>query len=219
MTPLTDTEMNELFTERLKSLPKVVRDAITSVDLKKQLQELANKHKLHLDQWQLLENEVMLTLLGFDEPEKLQENIKREVNVTDDVATNLALDISHIVYEPIRQELERQLEHPEAKEKELTGVEQAREQALTQRTENREQRIEKAPIAPAPPMQPATPSTLVAAPEPPALTIKPIPPPTPPPPPPTERAVRAPTSSVYKAGESSAARKEVHEDPYREPPA
>ena len=207
MAQLSDKELNEIFVERLKLLPKVVRDAITSVDIKKQLQELANQHKLHLDQWQVLENEVMLTLLGFDNPENLAENIKKEVNVSDEIAAQLASDISRIVYEPIRQELERQLEHPEAKEKEVSGVEAAREQALGQGSAvsgqlSGDEKTHQAESGKSGKLK---------------AESYPVPG-TPPPTPPTEKAIRAPSSGAYKTGEASTLRRDIADDPYREAP-
>ena len=184
-----EKKMSEELQERFQKLPKVVQDAIHSADVEKHLRELANTHKLHLDQWQDLENEVMLTLMGFQPSEELEANIKSEVGVPQEIGAVLAADISKIVFEPIRQELERQLEAPDAKVASQTGVEVARAQELG--------------TAPAP-----------AAPSAPAVT-----PATPPASPPTEKAVRAPVSEAYKAGETSAARKSVHDDPYREVPA
>ena len=129
------------------SLPKIVQDAITSADIEKNLRALSDTQKLHLDQWQTLENEVMLTLLGLQQIESLEKNIKNEVGVTAEIAHGLAENINKIVFEPIRQELERQLEHPEAKEKEVSGVEAAKNAALA-----------SAEAPPAPPaVKPATP--------------------------------------------------------------
>lgn len=181
-----DTEQNNVdkqLAEQFKGLPKVVQDAITSADVQKHMRELADIHKLHLDQWQSLENEVMLTLLGVQAVDQLEKNIQSEVGVPQDTAAALAADISKIVFEPIRQELERQLEHPEAKAAVVSGVEAAGAQVLSR---------EKTPT-----VAPATP---------PAET-------------PAEKAVRAPVSEAYKAGELSTERKSVHDDPYREPPA
>jgi len=98
--------------ERFSHLPKVVQDAITSTEVEKRLQELANTHKLHFDQWEKLENEVMLALLGFQPVENLQSNIKTEVGVTEEIAAALAADISKIVFEPIRAQMERELAQP-----------------------------------------------------------------------------------------------------------
>ena len=132
---VNDEELNAQIAERFKSLPKVVQDAISSADVQEHLRKLADSQKLHIDQWQLLENEVMLTLLGFQATDELKDNIKREVGVSDEVASSLSTDISKIVFEPIRDHLESNLEQSEA-------------QAADTKS---------APIAAAPAVAPATP--------------------------------------------------------------
>ena len=108
-----DKTVDAQLNERFQQLPKVVQNAIMSADVEKHLRGLAETHKLHLDQWQVLENEVMMTLLGFQNPEDLQGNIKTEVGVDDATAAALAADVSANVFQPIREELERQLEQGE----------------------------------------------------------------------------------------------------------
>lgn len=188
-TELTQDELNEKIRERFKELPKVVQNAITSADVQKQLRALAETNNLHVDQWQLLENEVMLSLLGFQEAEELAHHLKNDLDISEETSTRLAADISRIVFQPIREELERELEHPDAKAAEISGVDAARTQIL-------DSSDLPAPVAP-PPVLPATPP---AAPR-------------------TGTMERAPISAAYKAGEASSARKSVDDDPYREPPA
>ena len=187
-TNIKEVDLNEQLGEQFKTLPKVVQDAITSADVQKHMRELANAHKLHLDQWQTLENEVMLALLGIQPTDDLEKNIKNEVGVSDETAKSLATDISKIVFEPIRAELERQLEHPDAKVAEVSDIDTARTQALAETTSM--------------PSAPATPAVAPA---------------TPPPAPSTQRVLRAPISAAYKAGEPSIVRTSI-EDAYREPP-
>lgn len=179
--------------EQFDRLPKVVQDAITSADVEKQMRKLADIQKLHVDQWESLENEVMLTLLGAQPIEELETNIEKEVGVMPEVAHTLAENINKIVFEPIRQEMERNLEHPEAQEAHVSGVEAAREHVLGDSKEEGASASAQPAIAPATPPAPA-PET------------------------PVERAPSAPSSGAYKPGESSTERASVHDDPYREPP-
>lgn len=183
-----------LMKERFQQLPMSVQRAITSADIQKRLRALAEKQKLHLDQWQTLENEVMLTLLGFQQVEHLEDSIRNEVGVSADIAAELARDINAAVFIPVREELERELSHPQAKEETVSDVDAARTQALQE-----EQGIENA--TPETPTAPAGPQPGTA------------------PPPKPEAVVQAPdsASSAYKPGESSSSRRSVHDDPYREP--
>lgn len=136
--------------ERFKQLPKVVQDAITSSDVEKHMRALADKQKLHVDQWQALENEVMLALLGFKRAEELEKNLLRNVKIGSETARQLAVQINGMVFEPIRQELERQLEHPEAQKEQISQAEAMRTQVLGK---------ENAPKAPAPTPPAPTPQT------------------------------------------------------------
>ncbi len=125
-------QLNDKLQARFTELPKVVQDAITSAEVEHHLRRLADTYKLHIDQWQLLENEVMLTLMGFLKPEELEGNIKHDVGLDAEVSKKLADDISTTVFEPIRAELERQLEHPDAKAVQLSTMDASRKQMLSE---------------------------------------------------------------------------------------
>jgi hypothetical protein len=184
-------EFDRLIQERFKRLPKVVQDAITSADVEKRLRALAETQKLHIDQWEKLENEVQMTLLGIRPVENLEKNIKKTVAVTDEIAKSLTDEISKIVFEPIRQELERQLDNPDARPEEVSGVEAAGKEAM---------QAEKAPAASAEPAAP------------------PVAPATPPAPSNADKSQRSTISESYKPTQTSVDRKDVHDDPYREAP-
>jgi len=194
-------QLDEKLQERFKQLPPVVQNAITSAEVEKHLRELGDRHKLHLDQWETLENEVMLTLLGFQPAEDLAQNLQSEVGVDSTTAKALATDISNIVFEPIRLELEQQLQHPNT-------VSQAPDLAPAG---------EQASRAPSTPIEKVSSEDAGATVS--SQSAPSVAPATPPPPSPTEKAPRAPVSETYKPGEPSVERKDVHSDPYREPPA
>ena len=154
-----------------------------------------------------------MALLGMMPIEKLQENIQNGVKVSGEIAAILAADTSRIVFEPIREELERELEHPEAKAETVSGVEQARAQELEKGSGvSNEPAVSYQVSAISPEPKNSADSRQLKA------ESSPVIPATPPAAPPVAKAVRAPTSNAYKAGEPSAARKNVHDDPYRESP-
>lgn len=216
MADINNEELLKHMQERFKELPKVVQDAITSADVEHQLRELSEGHKLHIDQWDKLQMEVMLSLLGFQQVEKLAENIANNVGVEAKEAETLAADVSRIVFEPIRLELERGLGHPEAKSEmeTMSPVEQVRAQVLSQAPIQRP----LAEVLPAPVMTMPTQAdvaTVTPTPAPsPTLTIS-VAPATPPIPAPETTVERAPVSTSY-ANTASHERKDVAGDPYRE---
>lgn len=187
-------EVDKLIEERFAQLPQIVKDAFTSADVTKHLQQLASSHKLHLDQWQKLETQVQYTLLGIEPIEQLEANIKKSVDVPDDVAHTLAEDISHTVFEPIREELERQLSNPDAKEKKVGSIDAARDSILAGEHAQTDQ-----PSATESMTSPVKPS-----------------PATPPPEKPDTESQRSPISETYISGTPSHQRKSIDGDPYRE---
>ncbi len=119
---MPDTDPTKELAGHFDKLPPVVQHAITGAHTEEHLRKLSEKHQLHLDQWQVLENEVMLTLFGLQPISELQNQIEKEVGVSEEIAHELTLAISEEIFEPIRQELERELEHPEAQAKEVSAV-------------------------------------------------------------------------------------------------
>ena len=202
---LNDQDVRNNIAARFQALPKVVQDSILSADVEMHMRELADTHKLHFDQWSSLENEVMLALLGLEPAEKLAENLQTNVQVGEEVAHALADSILHTVFEPIRAELEKNLEYPATDTAETNpGAAPAASQAAVAPT----------PIAPASaPRAAATEDHPLAQIVP---AIAPIMPGTPPPPPPEKKAVRAPLPEGYSVEQGSHERKTAEGDPYRE---
>ena len=188
-------DIDAVLKERFLELPKVVQNSITSADVEKHLRELANTHKLHLDQWETLENEVLMTLYGITAVDELQANIQKHVGISDEIAKTLADDISKAVFEPIRKELERELDHPDAEAKKVSAMEGVRSDALKDSSSTGTTIALPEEFAPA---------AVVAA--------------TPPPPTLDKEVKHAPAPAGYKPGEVSAERKDVVDDPYREQP-
>jgi len=128
---MEEKDLDTIMKERFAKLPSVVQEAITGAGVEKHLRMLSNKHKLHLDQWQVLENEVIMTLMGMQPAEELEDNIEKEVGVERELAREIANDIALEVFDPIRKEMERQLEHPDAQEKETEPIEDMRSEILS----------------------------------------------------------------------------------------
>jgi len=219
--------MNEKLQARFLQLPKALQSAITFADVEKKLRGLSETHKLHLDQWQKLENEVMLALLGFQPVENLETNIKNEVGIADEEAKALAVDIADTIFEPIREELERELGKPadEPVGEELVAGSQ---QPLARETQVPAAR-DPSSTSPAPATSYKLQATSSSVQTPAQTIIENIPPrpveaalvppvaSTPPVPPPTAKSVRATLSPAYAVDTKSHERLAIDDDPYREP--
>jgi hypothetical protein len=213
-------DINETLKKQFSKLPPIIQQAITGAHVEKHLRMLSNKHKLHLDQWQVLENEVTMTLMGMQPAEELEENIEKEVGVEKELARELANDIALEVFDPIRKEMERQLEHPDAQPKEAEPIEDMRSEILAKAgagasfVEPDEDILETDEKYNAKSIQnesiTQTDSTSQSKPdsiEKPNLTPDPKP-----------KIKRSPTSGEYVPGIISTERKDIKDDPYRESP-
>lgn len=192
---MTEINVEHEIQNRFKSLPLVVQRSIKSASVEKHLRDLANVHKLHVDQWELLENEVMMTLLGFSPPDQLETHLRDSLKIAPDTAHLLAVDINTAVFEPIRNELERELEHPEAPKAARTEVENARESILSDAERKSDSQTPEERVLPQATMEPQRQEK-----------------------PKTEapKSIRAPISETYKPAEPSRERAAIDGDPYRE---
>ncbi|MAJ97491.1 hypothetical protein CL644_01205 [bacterium] len=107
---LQGENIEALIEKRFSELPEAVQEAVSDTRVEKKLRELASNYKLHLDQWTLLENEIMLTLLGLEDPENMAKNIAEEVGIAEDVAQKLVDDIAMQVFKPIREKMQTHLD-------------------------------------------------------------------------------------------------------------
>ena len=105
-------DIKTLLKKHFKRLPEKLQHAITASTAPEKLRAIAEEYKLHLDQGQALENETYLVMLGIEESDDYEKNIKRELRVDSETAEKIASAVGKEIFLPIRDAL-----------KELTGGE------------------------------------------------------------------------------------------------
>lgn len=93
--------------ERYAELPPDIRQAVEAADLDTRVQTIGAKHRLHLDQMGVLQDEVLLVMLGFETPEKFVDAVVRATNISREEAAAIATDINTEVIDPIRESLKK----------------------------------------------------------------------------------------------------------------
>ena len=93
----------EIIKEQLKTLPKIIKDAISSVDLGEKIKKIADKNMLHIDQAGDLENETVFVMLGLEPVEDYKENIRKELNISRDRAQAITAEIDKEIFMSIRE--------------------------------------------------------------------------------------------------------------------
>ncbi len=101
-------------------MPPRVREALLHIDSSKYVQALAAKHQLRVDQGGVLEEEVMLIMLGLESPSTFMNNLIRQGHIPPSTASAIVTDINKDVFEKIRHDL---TEFLEKSEKQFSGEE------------------------------------------------------------------------------------------------
>ena len=171
---------------RFDELPDVVQEAILNTDIPSALRELHKSSNMHLDKWEILQRIVMSALVGLVPTSSIAESLSSELGADSEQVQALVPALAEKVFLQVREKLERELGHPEAKAETISDIEKVRRDAL---------HAEGVATTPAP--QSVVPGT-------------------PPAPKTDAKVVRGPASGAYKPGEASTTRKQVADDPYRE---
>jgi len=86
--------------QRIKELPKELRDYILSEELSRKFSLVARKYRLDEEQVRLIENEVSLVLLVVDSVDNLHV-LFEEIGLSPEVAANLSLDVTDYLLKPV----------------------------------------------------------------------------------------------------------------------
>ena len=100
-------DIQSMIRERFSDLPPKLQEAITSTDVTSKLRELTQKHRLHIDQGQKLENETYMVLLGIEDAEKYEGNLQRELKIPHEEAKKVAQDVAKEIFLSIREALKK----------------------------------------------------------------------------------------------------------------
>ena len=123
-------DSDQILKDAFLSLPKVLQEAITNADVQANLRKLADVHKLHLDKWTILENEIMMALLGITSAQELPHAISEQVGIPLDQAQKITNSVAEIVFDPIQDELKGEIgESQSTLEKVDSAVRQSAAQA------------------------------------------------------------------------------------------
>lgn len=99
------SQQNQVIRDALARLPEVLRNTIMNADVQTKLRRIAENHKIHLDKWVVLENELMMALLGITNPYELEQNIVAHAGVSAEEARAIIEEAEVIIFDPIQDEL------------------------------------------------------------------------------------------------------------------
>lgn len=98
-------ELQKQVEERIAKLPEDIQLAIASNDLGKHIQTIGQRHQLHIDQMEMLQDEVMLVMLGFVNPEDFTAELQEQVRIPVEKAHAITTDIQNEIFTPVRESM------------------------------------------------------------------------------------------------------------------
>ncbi len=99
----TKEEYQKIF----QSLPEDLREAIVSVNTAEIIQGLGKKYKLHVDKTAILGDEIGLVMFGLTNPKDFMINLKRRLEIPEDMARDLTAEINEQIFKSIRESLKK----------------------------------------------------------------------------------------------------------------
>src|SRR3989338_5748522 len=101
------TTLEETIKEAYAQIPPLVQEALRRVDLRKQFDAIREKHRLHLDEAGVLENETVYAMLGLRELEGYEETLTKGLGLTADQVRALLTDVNERIFLPIQEAMRR----------------------------------------------------------------------------------------------------------------
>ena len=139
-----DDELTQKITQRLAELPADVRQAVQSADMAKKIEALWLKYKLHIDQIGELEDETLMTMLGFTPLDSFERRITDALHLPAEIGKGVAEEINQNIFLAVRASLRQFTEAKAAAPKEIHPA----DMMLSQKT------VTTAPPAPPAPLKP-----------------------------------------------------------------
>lgn len=95
----------ELARKHYEGLPAVLKEALFSVDIAEQMAEIGKKFGLTIEQTGIMAEETGYVMLGLSRPNEMVGNLAAELGVDAGKAGDVAAEISHRIFFPLREQL------------------------------------------------------------------------------------------------------------------
>jgi len=99
--------LQENLQQVMQTLPPFIRDYISQGKYTTVAQGLMSKYKLRIDQGGALERELLLLLMGIENPEEFTDALAKDAQLDEQTVNSIAKDINDQVFVPLRAEEER----------------------------------------------------------------------------------------------------------------
>lgn len=107
MEPSSPSELEQNIAQVMQMLPPPVRQYLASGTYSVVAKDLTIKHGLHMDQGSILEREIMLLLMGIENPSEFMEALTSEAAIPQPVVKDIMLEINQKIFTPLQEEMRK----------------------------------------------------------------------------------------------------------------
>lgn len=93
--------------EVMQTLPPVIRDYLAQGKYTPIAKSLMTKYNLRIDQGGVLEREIMLLLMGVENPDEFTQALVEEARLDEQTVSNIIKDVNNQIFAPLRKEEEK----------------------------------------------------------------------------------------------------------------
>jgi seryl-tRNA synthetase len=97
----------EQYREQYKILPPIIRDFMESEETANKILRIGEKYNLHIDQLNILNEEVASILYGLEKISNFHSNLQKYLGVSEDIANLITYDLNQQIFSKIREELQK----------------------------------------------------------------------------------------------------------------
>ncbi len=95
----------ESIKEVMQTLPPPIRNYLSQGKYSIVAKNLMRKYSLHIDQGGVLEREIMLLLMGIENPDEFAASLKSDATLSEDVVRNIMTDVNQEIFVPLQKEM------------------------------------------------------------------------------------------------------------------
>jgi hypothetical protein len=97
--------LEEDLRQRLGALPMPVRDYLTKGGIEETARTMTTRYRLHVDDGAVLARELLLVLMGIEQPAELAQTLQSELGLTPDQIKAILTDINTEVFQPLQDKM------------------------------------------------------------------------------------------------------------------
>ncbi|MEK7604764.1 MAG: hypothetical protein AAB442_03145, partial [Patescibacteria group bacterium] len=101
-----DQDLEQSVREVMQTLPTILRNYLVQKRYTSVVQNLMTKFNLHIDQAGILEREIMLLLMGVENPDEFMQALASDAQLDQATITSIVQEVNNQIFIPLRQEME-----------------------------------------------------------------------------------------------------------------